>query len=114
MNTAITLSTIFILTKIAGLNYIAANAVGYILGLTNSFFMNRLWTFKSTGHYGNESIRFLLVFAFCYILQFALLVLLKEKLQIPVDYAQIIAMVFYTAANFTANKFFTFKKVTKI
>ena len=113
INTLITISCIFMLTKIAGFHYIVANIIGYTLGLTNSFFMNRFWTFKSSGKYGRESIRFLTVFALSYLSQLILLVLLKERLVIPADYAQIIAMIFYTAINFFTNKFFTFRTVAE-
>ncbi len=111
MNTIITLSTIFLLTKVFKSNYILANIIGYILGLTNSFLMNKLWTFKSFGKYYNELIRFILVFAVCYLLQLTLLVLLKENFDIDTDYSQIISMVFYTIINFFSNKLITFKKV---
>ncbi|QEN05689.1 GtrA family protein [Thiospirochaeta perfilievii] len=110
INTGITIGSIFILTKIFSVNYIVANAIGYILGLINSFFLNRSWTFKSRGKFRSQGLRFVLVFIMCYTLQLGLLIILKERLYINVDISQIIGMVFYTGLNFILSKFFTFKK----
>ncbi|MFC1898070.1 GtrA family protein [Candidatus Cloacimonadota bacterium] len=109
INTIITLSTIFILTRIFSVSYLIANAAGYILGFINSFIMNKLWTFKSKRPFTREGIFFILMFGICYSLQFVFLIILKEKLMIAPDYAQIIAMIFYAVINFTGNKLLTFK-----
>ncbi len=113
INTGITLVTIFILAKLLNVNYIVANIIGYLFGLLNSFFMNRSWTFKSSGKIGNQSMRFILVFAVCYLLQLSLLILLKEQMNINEDIAQLVSMVFYTGVNFVLSKFFTFKREIK-
>lgn len=110
-NTAITLSVIFLLTKFFSVPYVAANAVGYIAGLTNSYLMNRIWTFRSKGSYAGEGFRFILVFFFCYLMQLGALVLMKEVGRINQDLAQVLAMVLYTLLNFILNKVFTYKKV---
>lgn len=112
INTGITIITIFILAKLLNFNYILANIIGYILGLINSFFFNRFWTFKSGGKYANQGVRFIIVFLICYMLQLGMLVLLKEKLSVSADFAQLIGMVFYTCLNFLLSKFYTFKKET--
>lgn len=110
INTAITLGIIFILTKLFNFHYVAANIVGYVVGLINSFLLNRKWTFRSSGSYGRQGFRFLQVFAICYMFQLGLLILLKEKMYIDADYSQAIAMIFYTGVNFLLSKFYTFKR----
>ena len=109
LNTLITLSIIFVFMKLLNVSYILSNAVGYLFGFINSFILNKIWTFKSKKSIGRESFFFVLIFVICYLLQLALLVILKEKLQIKPEYAQIIAMGFYTVINFLGNKYITFK-----
>ena len=109
LNTIITISVIFIFMKLFHVSYIISNAVGYLFGFINSFILNKIWTFKSKKSIGSESFFFVLIFIICYSLQLILLVILKEKLQIMPEYAQIISMIFYSIINFSGNKFITFK-----
>ena len=109
INTGITLTTIFVLMKVFHVSYLIANAIGYVLGFINSFIMNKSWTFKSKKPFAREGAFFLLMFGICYILQFAFLVFLKEKVGIAPEFAQIIAMIFYAIINFAGNKLITFK-----
>lgn len=110
LNTAITLTTIFLLMKVFHVSYLLSNAIGYALGFCNSFILNKIWTFRSRKPFTREGFFFILMFAICYSLQFAFLIFLKEKLAVPADSAQIIAMIFYAIINFTGNKFITFKR----
>lgn len=109
LNTIITISIIFVFMKLLNVSYILSNAVGYLFGFVNSFILNKIWTFKSKKSIGRESFFFVLIFVICYLFQLLLLVILKEKLQIKPEYAQIIAMGFYTVINFLGNKYITFK-----
>ncbi|MBN2656110.1 MAG: GtrA family protein [Spirochaetales bacterium] len=112
-NTLVTLSIIFILTKLFAVSYVTANAIGYAAGLINSFLLNRNWTFRSRGHVGKQSFRFLFVFLICYGFQLALLIILREILSINPDPAQLVAMIFYTLLNYVLNKLFTFGKADR-
>jgi putative flippase GtrA len=109
LNTLITLATIFVLMKIFGVNYVVANAVGYVLGFTNSFIMNKIWTFGSSGKVQREAPIFVLVFAVSYGAQLVFLLILKEGLAVSAELSQIVAMGFYTIVNFLGNKYITFK-----
>ena len=109
LNTLITLTIIFLFMKVLKASYILSNVVGYILGFINSFILNKIWTFKSKGHVGKESFYFIVIFLVCYSIQLGFLIILKEKLLIKAEYAQIIAMGLYTIMNFTGNKYITFK-----
>src|ERR1700733_9267234 len=50
-NTLLTLATYTLLLKVFGVWYLAASAIGFILGATNGFLLNRRWTFA--GHVGD-------------------------------------------------------------
>ena len=128
VNTIITLVIIWVMSKKMGCSEALSNFVGYFIGLLNSFFLNRKWTFDSKGNIFGGAIRFFLVFAVCYMLQLGILLYLNRSCPddpplytflepilstIKIDalfYIQIIAMVVYTVLNFLFNKYFTFKK----
>lgn len=109
LNTLITLAVIFILMKAFDVNYVFANAVGYVFGFTNSFILNKFWTFSSRGRVHREAALFVLVFAVSYAAQLMFLLVLKEGFGISADFSQIVAMGFYTIVNFLGNKYITFR-----
>jgi putative flippase GtrA len=126
VNTLLTLVIIRVMTY-TGSSQELANVTGYAAGLVNSYFWNRLWTFRSREGWRRSAVRFLGVFGVCYVLQFIVLFLLNRICPehpplygffsplwqtVPVDplfYNQILAMLFYTALNFIINKYYTFK-----
>jgi len=110
LNTGITLATIYMLFTFLKTSYITANGIGFLLGFVNSFFMNRLWTFKSNGKIIFESFHFILVFLFSYIVQLIGLVLLKDVCHLKIAVSQLLAMVFFSLVSFLGNKYVTFKR----
>ena len=110
LNTALTLSVIFILTKEHHVYYITANITGYIIGVMNSFLWNKIWVFKSGDYFIWELGSFWLNVGICYLLQLSLLIVLKEKLGINQDLAIIAGMVMYAGCNFLGNRLFVFRK----
>ena len=46
INTLITLIVIYFLQEILHVKYTISNFIGYIAGVVNSFFWNKLWVFK--------------------------------------------------------------------
>lgn len=58
MNTMVTLCAIFICKSLLGVNEYVSNAIGYILGVINSFLWNRRWVFRSSGRMRREAVSF--------------------------------------------------------
>ncbi|MDR1402621.1 MAG: GtrA family protein [Tannerellaceae bacterium] len=109
-NTLITAIVIWVMMKPLGCPVVLSNITGYIAGVLNSFILNKQWTFKSRDSWVSSAIRFGIVFGVCYLLQLGLLLYLNKRLAIDPYYNQLMAMVFYMAANFLMNKFYTFKE----
>jgi putative flippase GtrA len=127
-NTLLSLVIIWIMTKKFGCTEASSNFVGYFIGLINSFFLNRRWTFNSTANVVGSGVRFFLVFAVCYLLQLGVLLCLNRYSShnpplylffepvlkvLKIDalfYIQILSMIVYTVLNFLINKYYTFKK----
>ena len=47
MNTLVDLGALYLLARIPGMPEVAAKAVSYFLGICNSFFWNKYWTFNA-------------------------------------------------------------------
>ena len=104
------------------MNEYIANALGYILGVINSFLWNKQWVFRSHGRLSSEAIRFALGFAVCYSLQLLTVITLNTSSfgKIEVDtgimvisgygFATLIGCGVYTVTNFKYNRLITFRK----
>jgi putative flippase GtrA len=110
-NTVVCLSAIYLGLHVISLPYTAANAIGYALGLTVSFLLNRRFTFHSSRRiFSREPALFLAVAGVSYAVQMGALVLLIELLRMDQSLAQIPAMAVYTACGYVGNKFLTFRR----
>ena len=108
INTLITLIVIYFLQEILHVKYTISNFIGYIAGVVNSFFWNKLWVFKKlNSNFIREAILFL---GICYGIQFISLLILVEILYVPDSWAQLLSMIVYTLCNFIMNRCITFKK----
>lgn len=86
-----------------------SNALGYILGVLLSYYLNRKYTFKSEARVKNEILKFFGVFIIAYTFNFLTLVLSIEYLHINEYISQVISAVVYTVTFFILSKFFVFK-----
>ena len=108
------LNTLFSLCIIFGLKYfysfgdISANFIGYIAGLTCSFFLNKNWTFNHTGQLTLTIIKFILTFIIAYAVNIAC-VLLLIKFGINRYFSHLLVMPIYTIIFYLGSKFFVFK-----
>lgn len=121
MNTTLTLVVIFLCKSVLNINPYVSNAVGYVVGLINSFIWNRRWVFRSSGKLSHQAIHFLTGFAVCYAIQFAVVWLLNQSSFGTLTFvimgftlsgyglATLIGNVTYTLANFAYNRMLTFK-----
>lgn len=122
MNTLLTMAVIFVCKSLLNVNPYVSNAIGYVVGLANSFLWNRQWVFKSTdGKMHRQAIVFFSGFLLCYGLQLLVVWLLNKSsfgdIEVWLGFmtisgygiATIIGNVVYTAANFIFNRVVTFK-----
>lgn len=100
-----------------------ANSLGYLVGLVNSFILNRNWTFKSRLDWKRSFVRFLLAFGICYVVQLCLVLwlnqyIVEQEWQIMLyrytftltsAYAcQLVGIIVYAILNFLLNKYCIF------
>jgi putative flippase GtrA len=121
MNTLLTLVVIFVCKSVFGINAYVSNAIGYLVGVINSFVWNRNWVFKSNGRFSRQAVHFIVGFLICYAIQFAVVWGLNQftlkdiEVNIVVmtlsgyGIATLIGNVCYTLCNFVYNRLVTFK-----
>jgi putative flippase GtrA len=108
-NTLLTFIVYTVLLKVFGVWYIAASAIGFIVGATNGFLLNRRWTFA--GHAGDAltPVRWAIVQGCGLALNLGLLFLFVHEAGLGELIAQAFATVGVTVTTFFANRAWTFR-----
>jgi putative flippase GtrA len=97
------------LLKWAGLHYLGAAFVSFLVAVSNNYWWNRHWTFRGQrGHFAYQGARFVVVSS---VALAANLVLLRLFVALGVGkvLAQAIAIVLVTPLNFVGNKLWSFR-----
>ncbi len=109
-NTLITFAVYTLLLKVFGVWYIAASAIGFVVGAINGFLLNRRWTFA--GHVGDSltPVRWAVVQTAGLGLNLGLLYLLVHDAGLDKLVAQALATVAVTVSTFLVNRAWTFRQ----
>jgi putative flippase GtrA len=90
--------------------YYAIYSVAFLSGGVSNYFLNRIWTFRSTGHAGREAVQFLSVSVLALIVG-----LVVSALVYPVfgrgHKTWFVATLSGIVVNFFVNKYWTFRSV---
>lgn len=108
-NTALTLIVYTLLLKVFGVWYLAASAIGFIVGAVNGFIWNRRWTFS--GHVGDAytPLRWGIVQTFGLAIDELLLFALVHGAGFDKVLAQVGATAVVTVTTFVLNRAWTFR-----
>lgn len=112
LNTAIDAAAYFVLTRWLGFGAlpVLAKGIAYVVGMVNSFFWNRTWTFGDRGNIWRAAGLFTLTHVFALIINAGTMALALDWLGLP----EIVALGAATGAsfvwNFVLNKLVVFKK----
>jgi len=108
-NTLITLLVYTFLLKVVGMWYLAASAIGFIVGATNGFLLNRRWTFRE--HVGDAltPVRWAIVQSCGLAVNEGMLYVLVHDAHMEKVLAQVAATVIVTVTTFLANRAWTFR-----
>lgn len=108
VNTAVGLSLIYGCKFLLGFGDVAANLVGYIIGLMVSFTLNSRWTFRYEGPVWPAVLRFALTFVIAYAANLATALLLIERLGVNAYLAHALATAPYTVTFYLLSRFMVF------
>jgi putative flippase GtrA len=108
-NTLITLAVYTLLLKVFGVWYLAASAIGFVVGAINGFLLNRRWTFR--GHVGDAltPVRWGVVQTCGLAVNEALLYVFVHDAHLDKLLAQVCATAVVTVSTFFANRAWTFR-----
>jgi putative flippase GtrA len=108
-NTLLTLVVYTVLLKVFGVWYLAASAIGFAVGATNGFLLNRRWTFRE--HVGDAltPVRWGVVQSAGLAIDEGLLYLLVHDGQLDKLLAQVCATAVVTVTTFFVNRAWTFR-----
>ncbi len=108
-NTALGYAIIFACMYLLRLDAVVSNALGYGVGVVVSYALNKRFTFQSEAAARGELLRFILVFAFAYLLNLGVLLVCIRWWTVHAALAQVIAGVVYFIVSFLLNKYFVFR-----
>lgn len=111
-NTAISFCTFYILCEVLGVNYLISSFTGYVVGIINSFILNKKWTFQdSQKKVFYQLIKFITLNIGSLGINLLLMYICVDKLNVSKVLSQIIAIGFSTIVNYVGSRFIIFKDV---
>jgi putative flippase GtrA len=107
---AVNLAVYTALVHGAGMHYIGAATLSFVVAVTNNYLLNRLWTFRrEKGSAGRQGARFLVVSLLSLGANLLILrgLVAADLGKVP---AQAVAIVLVTPLNFVGNKLWSFRR----
>lgn len=109
INTLITLFLFYTLNKILGVNYIFSTVIGYLIGMVNSYVLNKKWTFHDDDkRVVFQFAKFALINSISLGINLFIMYIFVDKLHMDSMLSQICATGFSTISNFIGNKLVVF------
>ena len=90
--------------------YYAIYSIAFLAGGVSNYFLNRRWTFRSTGHAGQEAVQFLSVSVLALVVGLIVSALAAPELGHG-HKLWFVATVSGIVVNFFVNKYWTFRSV---
>ena len=109
LNTLLSIVVIFSLKYFANSSDLSANVIGYAVGLSCSFILNKRWTFNHSDHVLSTIPKFLLVFAVSYLFNIVT-VLSLIKFGINPYFAHLAGIPIYSVLFYIGSRHYVFKK----
>ena len=110
LNTAIHYGIFYVTYQYMGLYHLLASTVGFCFAVTNSYIINKYWTFKTRGSKKRrEFAKFVIVNLITLSINLGSMALLVERFGIDPRVAQLASIGLTLCINFLGNKFWTFQ-----
>lgn len=101
------------LVRIIGMNYLLANCISVVVGITTSFTLNRKYNFKVTDRTFRRFAIFFTVGICGMLLSNLILYVCIDELMMDSIVSKLLSIVFVVLIQFLINKFVTFKKINE-
>lgn len=107
VNTLGSLAIIY-LAKVVGISDMAANAMGYGVGIILSFVLNKKWTFQHEGPVLSTFVRFIIVIGLAYLANLAVVLGTIYIFNINSYIAQALGIPLYTAVAYIGSRWYVY------
>lgn len=111
LNTLVGFSVIFALMGL-GASPLIANVGGYAVGFILGFVVSKNFVFRSDGKFVDESLRYLIAFCICFMLNLLTLGTVLSSLNAGAAMAQIMAASVYTGSMYLLTRWYVFRGMT--
>ena len=101
------------LVRIIGMNYLLANCISVVVGITTSFTLNRKYNFKVTDRTFRRFAIFFTVGICGMLLSNLILYVCIDKLMMDNIVSKLLSIVLVVRVQFLINEFVTFKKINE-
>ena len=91
--------------------YFAIYSIAFLSGGVSNYFLNRIWTFRSTGHAGREAVQFMSVSVLALLVGLAVSAVVARAIGHYGHAAWFCATLSGIVVNFFVNKYWTFRSV---
>jgi len=81
----------------------------YVIGVLQTFVFNKKWSFRFEGAATPALVRYALIYALGYVIQFFALILLVDQMGLPHQWVMGALILFMALLLFTAQKFWVFR-----
>lgn len=92
-----------------GLHYVFAQFISTVIGVTNSYFWNKYFTFQKKQKSAREIVRFITVYAVSYTVNLCLLYVLVDRLHMSEYLAGVLGLSVTTLISYFGHNKFSFK-----
>lgn len=87
-----------------------ANGLGFVVSVVSNYYLNRRWTFRSTGRVASEFPKFLVVSLAAYAVNLGIFTVAHTVWDLRGNVSQLIAIACVMPVNFVFNKLWSFRK----
>ena len=114
LNTAIHYGIFYVTFTYMGVHHLLASTLGFSVAVTNSYLINKHWTFKTRGSkVHHEFAKFIIVNLITLSINLGSMAVLVEQFGMDPRIAQLASIGLTLSINFLGNKFWTFRQKPK-
>jgi dolichol-phosphate mannosyltransferase len=85
------------------------NLLGFVVSVLTNYYLNRRWTFRSSGEVRRELPKFFTVSVMAYLVNLAVFTLARHGLDLSENVSQLVAIACVMPINFVLNKLWSFR-----
>lgn len=86
------------------------NALGFVISVLSNYYLNRRWTFRSTGAVSRELPKFFTVSVVAYLVNLGVFTIARHGLRLDANVSQLVAIACVMPINFALNKLWSFRQ----